>query len=476
MHAMTSIYLRPSLFGRFRHPLLWVALLGALGCQPSGDRISEPHLLIQGVSLVDPASGSITPRQSVRVVGERIREIGSMEAVTANAHSQLIDGSGKFLLPGLAEMHAHIPVPEAGDTSLVKETLFLYLSNGITTIRGMLGDPFHLYLREAVKTGHMLGPRIYTSGPSINGNSAPDIATATRMVREHHEAGYDFLKLHPGIKRPVFDALTAEARSLGMPYAGHVSTFVGIRHALARQYASVDHLDGYLEGLVPPELDPQSNGFFGINFVEEADPALIPELARMTREQDVWVVPTQCLMERWTLIEDPRKTLQQAEMKYMPPETRMSWATRKNAFLRAIENDAEQVARFIQLRRAIIQGLREAGVDFLLGSDAPQIFNVPGFSIQHEMQSMVAAGMSPGEVLASGTRNPARYFQAEGDFGSLQIGSSADLLLLAANPLEDIRHMQAVEGVMVRGTWLPQAEIEARLGQIAKKYERIDSN
>ncbi|RMG19050.1 MAG: amidohydrolase, partial [Bacteroidetes bacterium] len=227
--------------------------------------------------------------------------------------------------------------------------------------------------------------------------------------------------------------------------------------------------------LVPASagVDPNENGFFGVNFVDKVDTTLIPELAQMTREHQVWIVPTQSLMVRWTKIEDPQITLQEEGMQYMSLETRSSWGRRKSTMLKALNNDPERVERFIAIRQQIIRGLKAAGVDFLLGSDAPQVFNVPGFSIQHEMQSMVEAGLTPYEVLVSGTLNPARYFGEEGAYGSLVEGASADLILLEANPLEDIAHVRQQAGVMVRGKWLPREYIDERLAQIAQKYADV---
>lgn len=453
---------------------LLAGMLGACTQPVSQQPYSEAETVFTGVNLLPMTGETVLENQSVRVVGEKIVEIGPAGEVKPGKEATIIDGSGKYLMPGLAEMHAHIPVP-AEDASIVEETLFLYLSNGVTTIRGMLGDPFHLKLRQQVKNGELLSPRIYTSGPSMNGQTVPNIETAVSRVKDQQAAGYDFLKIHPGIKLDVFDAMVATAKEVGIPYAGHVPVDVGIRHALESGYASVDHLDGYVEGLVPASagVDPNENGFFGVNFVDKVDTTLIPELAQMTREHQVWIVPTQSLMVRWTKIEDPQITLQEEGMQYMSLETRSSWGRRKSTMLKALNNDPERVQRFIAIRQQIIRGLKAAGVDFLLGSDAPQVFNVPGFSIQHEMQSMVEAGLTPYEVLVSGTLNPARYFGEEGAYGSLVEGASADLILLEANPLEDIAHVRQQAGVMVRGKWLPREYIDERLAQIAQKYADV---
>ena len=429
----------------------------------------EPIVVFTHVHVISMASEEVIQDQTVIIEGEKIRAIGADLEVPEGA--TVIDGNGKYLMPGLAEMHAHIPTDQNG-TEIVEETLFLYLSNGITTIRGMLGAPYHLKLRESVKNGEILGPRIYTSGPSFNGNSASAPEVAQQMVREQKEAGYDFLKLHPGITLENFNAIVETANEVGIPYAGHVSTDVGVRKAIEVKYASIDHVDGYLEGLVPSDagVAPDQNGFFGLNFTDLVDTNKIQELAQATKEAGVWVVPTQSLLERWVGPTPPEALGQQPEMKYMSNQTVGGWVRQKNQFIHADNYTETKANRFNEIRRQIIKTLHDEGVGLLLGSDAPQVFNVPGFSIHHELDAMILSGLTPYEALKIGTVNPAVYFDAEGEFGTLVPGASADMILLNDNPLEDVKNVQRRAGVMVRGQWLPEEEIQQRLEAIAGKY------
>ncbi len=155
---------------------------------------------------------------------------------------------GKYLIPGLAEMHAH--VPPIDDMEPMKDVLFLFAANGITTIRGMLGHPKHLELRSKIQSGEVLGPRLFTTGPSINGMSVTSPESGAAMVRKQKEAGYDFLKLHPGLTRDKFDAIASTANEVQIPFVGHVSFGVGVWRAIDAGYSSIDHLDGFIEGLV----------------------------------------------------------------------------------------------------------------------------------------------------------------------------------------------------------------------------------
>ena len=456
-----------------RFQLLVMVTIFFTGCQ-SGPSAQETNLdpigevvVFTNVNVITMESETPLMRQTVVIENDIISNISPEGKYPKGA--QLIDGSGKYLIPGLAEMHAHIPQQSE---ELVQETLFLYLAAGVTTIRGMLGHPRHLELRTQVAEGSILGPHIYTSGPSINGNTAPDTETAAQMVREHKEAGYDFLKLHPGLKREVFDVIVITAKEVGIPYAGHVSRDVGVRHALDSDYASIDHIDGYVEGLVPPEkgVDPEENGFFGINFTDLVDEALLPALIQTTIDHHVWVVPTQCLAERWAGPSSTLVLLADKEMAYMSKETLGRWEESKKQMQANAAYDPNRARRFVELRRRIIKAMYDSGVGVLLGSDAPQVFNVPGFSIQHEIEMYVAAGLTPYEALLTGTVNPAKYFGRENDRGLIKEGYQADLLLVDGNPLTDISNLGKRSGIMIRGRWMSQDHIEQRLAAIAEKY------
>ncbi|MDN5202883.1 amidohydrolase family protein [Fulvivirgaceae bacterium BMA10] len=439
--------------------------------QNNTEESSEADHAITNTNVISMKGEEIQNNQTVLIKEGKIVKIGDADKVKVPEGTTEIDGNGKYLMPGLAEMHAHIPGNQNGE-EIVEETLFLYLSNGITTIRGMLGQPYHLELKEKVNKGEMLGPRIYTSGPSLNGNTVPDTAIARKMVTEQKEAGYDFLKLHPGIKLDVFNEIVETANEVGITFAGHVSTDVGIRRAIEAKYASIDHVDGYLEGLVPESagVDPGANGFFGINFTNLADESMIPELAKATKEANVWVVSTQCLMERWAGPGDPEALGAEEEMQYMSPQVISSWVNRKKNFIADENYSVETANKFNEIRRRIIKALHDEGVGLILGSDAPQIFNVPGFSIHHELKSMIDSGLTPYETLKTGTANPAIYFDAEGSFGTVEEGASADLILLNSNPLESIENVKNKAGVMVRGKWLSEKEIQENLKQIAYKH------
>jgi imidazolonepropionase-like amidohydrolase len=437
-------------------------------CNQAQEQISPTATLISDVNIVDVRSGSILENRQVVIDSGKIKRI--LESIeNKEAYSNHIDGNRKYLMPGLAEMHAHIPPPSAGNQR-IDEVLFLYLSNGITTIRGMLGDPAHLELREKSANGEILSPRIFTSSPSLNGNSIPTPEEASAKVASYQNAGYDFLKIHPGIKLEVFDQLVRTANAVGIAFAGHVPVDVGIRHALESKFASIDHVDGFLEGLVPESANVKSNenGFFGYNFTDLADPSKIEELVKMAKENEVWIVPTQSLFTKWFAPTSTAAMLALPEMKYMQASTLKTWKQRKEqATGEGTSFDKTKWQKFDAIRKQLIKNLQDNGHGMLLGSDAPQLFNVPGFSIHKEMQDMADAGMTNLEIIQSGTINPAIYFDMESVFGEVKEGLEADLILVEDNPLEDLGALQNISGVLRQGKWLPAETIDSRLAEIA---------
>jgi imidazolonepropionase-like amidohydrolase len=446
---------------------LIVAFFSAAARQPLDN--SKQPIILEGVNVVDMETGKILKNQTVAVKNGVIDAVGQVRMVYSGQNPIVINAQGKYLIPGLAEMHAH--VQPIDNIEPMKETLLLYALNGITTIRGMLGHPRHLELRSKIESGEILGPRFFTSGPSINGNSVQSPEMGATMVRDQKKAGYDFLKMHPGLSVEKFDAIARTAKEVKIPFAGHVSFAVGVWRAIDAGYASIDHLDGFVESLVPgiENMTEQQTGIFGIFIGKQADTSRIPKLMNALREKNIWVVPTQALAERWFTPNQTAEALRnEPEMKYVNPQTLDQWVNAKNNLSNNPQFNAGDVNQFIQLRRQLINACNRFKVGLLLGSDAPQIFNVPGFSLHHELKYMVDAGLTPYEALKTGTVNVGKYFDRP-EIGLIKKGAAADLVLLSANPLENIDNTKKIEGVMLRNLWLPKEYIVAELKKLEKK-------
>ena len=371
-------------------------------------------------------------------------------------------------MPGLAEMHAH--VPPVDDLEPMKDVLLLFAANGVTTIRGMLGHPRHLELRSKIQSGEILGPRLITSGPSLNGNSVKSTYQADSMVRKQKLAGYDFLKLHPGLTLENFNAIVKTAKEVGIPFAGHVSFEVGIWRAIEAGYSTIEHLDGFVEGLVPEveNTTEQGNGLFAMFIADKADTNRIPKLIKLLREKNIWVVPTQSLAERWFAPVNADALRTEPEMIYMSPATLTAWTTAKKNLMNNPNYNPASIHRFIVLRRKLISACNKNGIGLLLGSDAPQVFDVPGFSVHHELKYLVDAGLTPYEALHTGTANVGKFLNRP-DLGIIKPGAVADLILLNGNPLRDINQSKNIEGVMLNGKWLSRQWIKQTLKGLEKQ-------
>jgi hypothetical protein len=441
--------------------LLFVCLVAAATVQ--AQMPAQTTTAFVNVSVLPMDRDTVLRDHTVVVTNGRIAEVGPSAKVRVPDGAVRVEGKGKFLMPTLAEMHAHIPGGAQPDDALIERTLFLYAANGLGIIRGMLGHPRHLDYRERVAKGELFSPRIYTSGPSFNGKTAPTPEAAAQMVAEQKAAGYDLLKIHPGVSRAAFDALDKKADEVGIPFAGHVPADVGLHRALEAKFHSIDHLDGYVEALVK-DSQSQPSFTFGLNLVNQVDESRIPDLVAKTKATGVWQVPTQVLMDSLLSDEKPEEMAKWPEMKYMSAATLKGWIDQKNGALQ--KYSAADRKKFLELRRKIMKALHDGGVPFALGSDAPQWWNVPGFSTHRELESMVAAGFTPFAALQSGTLNPARYFGIEKIAGTVAAGKRADLLLLDASPLDDIRNSARIAGVMLEGRWMSRADLDARLGKL----------
>ena len=451
--------------------LLVPVALGSTACtdsSPESTTASQDIVAFVDVDVIPMDEERVLAGRTVVVRDGRIAAIGASDEVDVPEGAVVVPGAGRYLVPGIAELHAHIPPPRQGRAS-TEQTLFLFAANGVTTIRGMLGDPAHLKLRERAARGEIVAPRILTSGPSFNGNSAPDPAAAVRMVEEQAAAGYDLLKLHPGLSRAVYDALVEAAEREGMRFAGHVSAGVGLDRTLEAGQATIDHLDAYVEALAGHGggFDPGEAGFFGFGMIDDVDRSRIADLARATAAAGVWNVPTLSLMEHLYDANDPEAMARRPEMRYVPEATVRRWVERKQAMQAAPGFTRERADSYIEVRRELVRELQANGAGILLGSDAPQWWNVPGFSLHHEMRMMVDAGLTPYQVLEAATRNPARYVGTD-EWGVIREGAVADLILLDADPLADLGNMSETAGVMLRGRWLPADEIREGLDAIAE--------
>lgn len=437
---------------------LGVALL-SLFMLGAGHTAYAADYVFTNVNVVSMESDQVLQQHGVVIEGDRIVAVQPMSELSIADGTEIIDGRGQYLLPGLAEMHGHVPPLEHEQfpQRYLDDTLFLYLAGGITTVRGMLGHPNQLVLKRDVKSGARLGPHLYLAGPSFNGNSVSSPAHARRMVREHVEAGWDLLKVHPGLAFEEFSAMAEEARAQGIDFAGHIPSDVPLDKAMALGIRTIDHMDGYINHVDAFEREITS---------EELD-----KLVQLTLEHGVGVVPTQALWATLIGAADRNELAQYEEAKYMPQVVREGWQNYLDNAQASRYYTGETAEIHQRNRQRLLGAMSQAGVEVLMGTDAPQVYSVPGLGLKHELVMMEEAGMSPYEVLYSGTVAVGRYFADKDTFGKVVAGHRADLVLVEANPLEELQTLARPQGVMVGGRYLTRAMLDEKLADIEAAYQ-----
>jgi hypothetical protein len=448
----------------------------SIGSEPAAG-VDNRVVAFENVNVIPMDRERVIERQTVVVRDGRIAQIGAPGKVKVPEGALLVAGAGKYLMPGLAEMHGHLPGADSPQ-EVVESWFFLYVANGVTMVRGMRGDTVNLEQRASIAAGRLLGPTLYVAGPPFTGQSAKTVAIAQQMVRDQKAAGYDLLKiLDSGLSREVYDAIAKTAKEVNIRFAGHVPEQVGVEHAIESRQSTIEHLDHYLQGLEADDspirnADPQTRAR---ELPFHLDERKMAKLARATREAGVWNVPTMAVWDNFYSGDNGDALRRKMpELQYLSRRLVEQWVRGKNALLDPPDRaymgfvpGSKSGDRVLELRRKMLKALHDAGAKIALGTDSPQSFSVPGFSIHREMPIMVASGFTPFEVLQSGTRAPADYFGALAEFGTVEVGKRADLILVEANPLQNVGNVSHRVGVMVRGQWLPESEIQERLKRIA---------
>jgi imidazolonepropionase-like amidohydrolase len=424
-----------------------------LAFHASGAQTPAPFAFTN-VSVVPMDSNRILADHTVVVTNGRVTAMGPAASTPVPESAGRVDGRGKYLMTGLAEMHGHIPPPTASK-DFTDDVLFLYVANGVTTVRGMQGAPGQLALRDAAKRGDMIAPTLYLAGPAFSGSTVRTSEEAASRVHQQKAEGWDLLKVQGGLSREVYNAMAMTARTIGIPFGGHVPAAVGATHALEMGQHTFDHLDGYAE---------QLNGL-----TQPVEEQALQELVALTKRAGASMVPTLVV---WETLRGPVTLESRAsfpELRYMPHGTVEQWTKALEKRLGDPQFNPTHAKQYIDNRLRILWTLHAAGVPILLGSDAPQQFNVPGFSVHREMKRMTDAGMTAFDIIKSGTFNVGQHFKSQDDFGTVGIGQRADLILIDANPLQDLANVARQSGVMVRGRWLPRSEMQTRLDNIARR-------
>jgi imidazolonepropionase-like amidohydrolase len=436
------------------------------------------------VTVIDTTGGPSRADQTVVLRGDRIVAVGPSKEVALPAGAEVIDATGKFLIPGLWDMHVHI----AGDYYLP-----LFVANGVTGVREMHALwPFLVFdLRKRVSTGRLLGPRIVMAGALIDGPrpfwigslKAANAEQGRAAVRRLKKQGADFIKVYSGLPRDAYFAIADEAKKQGLFFAGHVPESVSAAEASDAGQRSMEHFYGVWVACSSKEKDLRK----GVvdTLARLGTPGLLPAmvraqvraidsqdakktaalLARFARN-GTWQCPTLTVL-RVMAHADDKKIHKDPRLKYMGIVVRALWTPSKDAARRAPRFLAD-LKRIYKKELSLVRAMHKAKVPLLAGTDTTNPYCFPGFSLHDELALLVEAGLTPGEALQTATLEPARYLGRQKDLGTVAKGKLADLVLLRADPLADIKNTQKIAAVVVNGKLLQRADLDRLLGVKSK--------
>ncbi len=434
-------------------------------------------LAFVNVNLVPMDSDRVVQNQTIIVRDGRIAAIGAAKRVRVPQGAVKIDGRGRYLMPGLADMHVHLEYFDR-DTQLL-----LFLAGGVTTVRNMDGRANILEWRKRIAAGNLLGPTIFTAGAILEGK--PPFRNDNRVVETPAEAvaevvkqkqeGYDFIKVYHTLDRETYEAIVGAAKKHGLSVAGHVPRSVGLPGALAAGQKSIEHLDGFIDEIEADD-SPLKNqrSWLKRYFAVKVDDPKIRSIADATKRASVWNAPTLVEKRLSALSADELQTrLRQPELKYLPPETAKIWSA-SNARItgRMSADDFARLAEGEKTRNRVVKLLHDGGARLLVGTDTPNAFVVPGFSVVEELQNFVEAGFTPYQAIKAATKDAADFLGASNEFGTISVGRRADLILVDGNPLESVANLKRRAGVMVLGRWLTTSDLQKQLDALAVSYAK----
>jgi imidazolonepropionase-like amidohydrolase len=448
------------------------------GSQLSPNKSSQLPLVIVHVAVIDVVTGGVRRDASVVVEGGRITQVGAARRVKTPAGARVVDATGKFLIPGLWDMHVHTFFGEQAPAGR-DVTLPLFVANGITGVRDMGSELEAVLLARAeIADGKLLGPRMIVAGPMLDGPKTQfpaSIAITTpedgrRAVDMLVGRGVDFIKIQSYVPRDAYFAIVDECKKKKVTFVGHVPDAIRGAEASNAGQKSFEHLIGIFEGSSTAEDEllkgPKGPGKFLDTYDAQKEAALIALLAK----NQTWQCPT-LFWERGQWLVDSIDVTKDPDAKYVPALWRDElWPRFTKSIIKEMDTDPLVVReKFVEHELAIVRKLHATGVPFLAGTDTPAGVDViPGFSLYLELQRFVDAGFTPLEALQTATISPARFLGRTADFGTVETGKIADLALLDANPLVDIRNTQKIAGVVLAGRYFSHEDLDGILTSVQR--------
>lgn len=467
-----------------RVPVFWVfgVIFGLvpMHARPAQQKTAATPIVITHVTVINPGTSSVLPNRTVVIIGDRIASLSDAEKFQTPKNARVIDATGKFLIPGLWDMHVHSAFGDwfPGGRDII---LPLFIANGVIGVRDMGGDlpVLQQWLKE-IADGRIIGPRMIISGPMLDGylpdgklrfpSSIPITtpASAAAAVDTLKAQGVDFIKVQSVISHDAYLAAAGEAHKQGLPIVGHVPDKVRIKEVVEAGQKSIEHLMGIFEGCSTEE-DKFIKGEGNLKLLlTTQDQQRCDALVQLLAHNQTWQVPTLAWQRGGTFL-DQLDWKHQPLDKYVPAYWRdVTWRRFNDQMMPDLLHDPlplrqDYFARNLQM----VGALHHAGVLFLAGTDtAPGIYVMPGFSLHDELANFVEAGFTPMEALQTATSNPAKFLGTEANSGSVGPGKIADLVLLRENPLEDIQNTRKIELVVAAGRLFDRAALDQLLMKV----------
>jgi imidazolonepropionase-like amidohydrolase len=464
-----------------RYAFLALVLLPTLLLADPEPRPQQKPLVFTHVTVIDATGAAAEGDVAVVVTGNRITAVGKTDRIALPEAARILDGKGKFLIPGLWDMHVHIAA---------ESYLPLFLANGVTGVRDMhafFPDTI-LRMRKAVREGKLLGPRLIVAGALVDGDKpfwpgsliARNAEEGRQAVQTLKKRGVDFIKVYTKLPRPAYLAIAEQARKEGLPFAGHVPEAVSAAEASDVGQKSFEHLYGILlacsteeEKLRKEELDAMAKldnaairpllGRIQVQALDSSSEAKAEALFSRLARNRTWQVPTLTVLRALASLDDEKFT-GDPRVRYIPSYIRGGWK-------RPMPPEASaNLKRIYKMSQRVVTAMHRAGVPFLAGTDVTNPYCFPGFSLHDELALLVQeCKFTPLEALQCATRDPARFLGLETDLGTLEKGKLADLVLLEANPLDDITNTRKIAAVVVNGKLLTKEELQKMLDDVERE-------
>jgi hypothetical protein len=454
---------------KLRVVLLLILTFLLLLAQAKPNRTQAP-IVFTHATVIDVTGSPPKRDTTVVITGDRISAIGDSASISLPGDAQVVDANGKFLIPGLWDMHVHW---------YARDTLTLFIANGVTGVRQMFGNSDLFRWRDQIAKGSLPGPRMVVASPIIDGPepiwpnsiSVSNEEEGRKAVRRVKQSGADFVKVYALLPRDAYFGIADEAKQQGMTFVGHVPNSVSPAEASDAGQKSIEHLTGILIACSDKETDlrdklvkansPEARSKVQAAALETYDKQKATDLIARFAKNHTWQCPTLTVLRSNAYLGDERFR-SDGRLRYIPRQLKQRWGFR---IANRSGGDNAGAKKVLEKQFEIVGAMQKAGVPILAGTDTGNPFCFPGFSLHDELALLVIAGLTPVEALRSATLNPAKFFGLDQTLGTIEQGKIADLVLLDANPLADIRNTQRINAVVSNGRLFDRKALDKMLAE-----------